>query len=56
MAAFNVNAAVIVALIEAGADPTARDIAGKTPFDYAENNAASKGTDAYGLLNEGRFE
>ena len=47
-----VNPSVITALIEAGADPGARDGAGNTPFDYAKENVALKGTDAYRLLNE----
>ena len=55
-AAFNDNPAVITALIEGGADPGARDKNGNTPFDYAKDNEALKGTDAYWLLNEGRFE
>ena len=52
----NANPSVIAALIEAGADPGARDDAGKTPFDYAKDNEALKGTEAYWLLNDGRFE
>ena len=48
--------AVIKALIEAGADPGARDDVGNTPFDYVKNNGTLKGTDAYWLLNDGRFE
>ena len=55
-ATFNANPSVIVALIEGGADPGARNEDGKTPFDYAKNNEALKGTDAYWLLNDGRFE
>ena len=58
-AGLNVNPSVpsvIKALIEGGADPAARDDAGKVPFDYAKENEALKGTDAYWLLNEGRFE
>ena len=47
---------MIKALIEGGADPAARDDAGKVPFDYAKDNEALKGTDAYWLLNDGRFE
>ena len=50
------NPSVIVALIEGGADPGARNDDGKTPFDYAKENEALKGTDAYWLLNEARFE
>ena len=55
-AAENSNPSVIKALIEGGADPSARDDAGFTPFDYAKDNDALKGTDAYWLLNEARFE
>ena len=55
-AALTVNPSVILALIEGGADVGARDDDGKTPFDYAKENAALKGTDAYRLLKEGRFE
>ena len=65
----NSNPSVITALIEAGADPAARDDMGFTPFDYAREgggaqgwpvggpgNEALKGTEAYWLLNEARFE
>ncbi len=47
---------VVVALIEGGADPNARDDDGRTPFDYAKDNEALRGTDAYRRLNEARFE
>ena len=52
----NSNPSVIKALIEGGADPAARDEDGKISFDYAEDNEALKGTDAYWLLNDARFE
>ena len=52
----NENPSVITALIEGGADPGARDEWGKTPFDYAEDNEALRGTEAYWRLNDGRFE
>ena len=55
-AAENANPSVILALLKAGADPGAGDDAGKTPFDYAKDNEALKGTEAYWLLNEARFE
>ena len=55
-AAFNPNPFVITALIEGGADPSARDDDGKVPFNYAKDNEALKGTEAYWLLNEARFE
>ena len=47
---------MILALIEGGADPAARDEDGKIPFDYVRGDGALKGTEAYWLLNEGRFE
>ena len=47
---YEANPAVIVALIEGGANPGARDDDGNTPFDYAKDNDALKGTDAYRLL------
>ena len=47
---------VTAALIEASADPGARDDGGKAPFDYAKDNAALQGTTIYWRLNEGRFE
>ena len=50
------NPSVIVALIEGGADIGARDDDGMTAFDYAKENEALKGTDAYWLLNEGRLK
>ena len=55
-AAHNSNPSVITALIEGGADPAAHDDDGKTPFYYVKNNEALKGTAAYRLLKEGRFE
>ena len=48
--------AVVTALLTAGADPAARDKAGKTPWDYAEQNAALKDTAPYWRLNEERFQ
>ena len=50
------NPSVIKALIEAGANPAARDVDGKVPFDYAKENEVLKGTDAHWLLYEARFE
>ena len=55
-AAFGSNPSVITALIEAGAEPAARDDAGMVPFDYVKDNEALKETEAYWLLNDGRFE
>ena len=53
---FSKKPAVVDALLAAGADPAARDEAGKTPWDYAERNAALKGTAPYWRLNEERFK
>lgn len=50
------TASEVKAATSAGADPGARDEEGKTPFDYAQDNEALRGTDAYWRLNEGRFE
>ena len=50
------NPAVIAALLEADADPSARDGDGKSPFDYAKENAALKGNEVYWRLNDARFE
>lgn len=52
---FGKSPAVVAALLAAGADPAARDKAGKTPWDYAEQNAALKDTAPYRRLNEERF-
>ena len=47
--------AVITALLDAGADPKARNATGKTPWDHAKDNEALKGSDAYWRLNDARF-
>ena len=52
---FGKKPGVVDALLAAGADPAARDKSGKTPWDYAERNAALKDTDVYWRLNEERF-
>lgn len=48
----NPNPAVIEALIKAQADVKARNKAGKTAFDYAEDNPKIKGTPVYWELND----
>ena len=52
----NTNLSVIKVLIEGGADPGARDYDGFTPFDYAKESEALKGTETYWLLYEALFE
>ncbi len=47
--------AVVQVLLDAGADPAARDGQGKSPWDRAKANPALKGTEVYWRLNEGRF-
>ena len=37
----------IGALLDAGANPAARNAAGETPWDLAKENEALKGSDAY---------
>ena len=51
-AARNKNPEVIAALLDAGADTKAKDSQGRTAFDYAQQNASLKDTDAYGKLEE----
>ncbi len=48
--------AVIEALLEAGADASAQDGKGMTPWHYARDNPALKGTKVYWRLNDARFE
>ena len=45
----------IEALLEAGANPAARNADGKIPWDLAEENEALNGSDAYWRLNDARF-
>ena len=52
----NKSPAIVTALMDAGANPTEKDNKGKTPWDYAKQNPALKGTDVYWRLNEGRFK
>ena len=47
---------VVMALLEAGANPAARDKDYKLPADYAEDNEQIKGTDALRRLNDVRFQ
>ncbi len=54
-ARWNKTPEVSALLLERGADPTARDSAGKLPVDYADKNAALKGTDIYWRLHDARF-
>jgi hypothetical protein len=42
-------------LLKAGASGKAKDINGKTAFDYAKENAKLKGTAVYWAMNNARF-
>ena len=46
----------INALLDAGANPTARNAAGETPWDRARANDALQQSDGYWRLNDARFE
>ena len=43
------------ALLDARADPSARDENGQTAWDLAQNNEGLKGTDVWWRLNDARF-
>ena len=45
----------IAALLDAGADPIARNAAGEFPWDLADENDVLRGSDGYWLLNDARF-
>jgi len=51
----NENTEVVLALLDAGADATAKNGEGKTAWDLIQDNEALKGTKAYWRLNELRF-
>ncbi len=44
------------ALLDAGANPMARNAAGQTPWDLARANEALRGSGGYWRLNELRFD
>ena len=50
------TASEVKAALAAGADPAARNNDCYTPFDYAKDNEALKGTEAYRWLKEGAGE
>jgi ankyrin repeat protein len=54
-AASNENPESVVLLLQTGADATLRDLAGQRAIDYAKDNEALKGTDAYWKLNDASF-
>ena len=45
----------IALLWDAGADPTSRNAAGRTPWDLAQENGVLQGSDGYWQLNDARF-
>jgi ankyrin repeat protein len=55
-AMYNKNPEVITTLLTAGADVKAKDLRGKTAFDYAQKNARLTGTAAYRRLQEASEE
>lgn len=54
-AARHEDPSIINLLLDAGADPNVQDADGKTPWDYAKDNEALNGTDAYWRLHDARF-
>ncbi len=54
-AEYNENPAVVITLLNAGADGTIKSSEGETAFDYAQQNQKLKGTKAYWDLNNARF-
>jgi ankyrin repeat protein len=51
----NKNPAVLIFLLDAGADPKLHDTDGKTAWDYFKDRKAFKNTDAYWRLNDARL-
>jgi ankyrin repeat protein len=54
-AALSGRADVVEFLLSAGANPKAKNRDGETLFDLVRRSSALKGTDAYWLLNEARY-
>ena len=55
-AAFNAESAVVLTLLDAGADPKAKNTDGKTVFDLIRENGKLKDTDAYWRMNDLQYE
>ena len=55
-ARYGTTAENVKVLLDAGADGFVKDKDGKTAWDYAQDNEALKGTDAYWMLNDARFK
>lgn len=54
-AGFNGDPTLVDSMIASGANAAAQDAAGQSVWDYAEENEAIKGSDAYWRLNDARF-
>ena len=52
---FNEGPDVIIILLKVGADAKAKDIEGKTAWNWAQGNEKLKGTKAYWALNDAQY-
>ncbi len=55
MAAREDDPAIILALLDAGADAKAKDEKFRSPWDYAQENKSLKGTKGYWALNDAQY-
>lgn len=55
-AATSTTPSVVATLLDAGADPAAKDSGAAMPWDLIEDDSVLKGTKVYLLLTDARFE